>query len=347
MNKKEMQRYLNVIKRAVSYIENMLENDDDGLLEQLGKLDEKTQHLANDSQHVIQANSNHHIPDQQVIQKIEQQTIQNQEPVDHVVSPEQQIARKNHINSLLEIDCWPEAVPEFLVAKEASQQDQTNRANAVLDMMIDRSLEGCSFLDFGCGDGWIAQQVLTRGAENSVGYDIKKSENWDNFENQIYTTKLSDLKPSSFDVIMIYDVLDHCEDPIFIMNKIKKLIKPDGVVYIRCHPWVSKHATHLYKKGINKAYLHLFLTNNEIKELIGEDPLFTRNEKSPIQAYHWWFKDFNIKKERFVKEPISEFFFVESFKELLANEQQVPMSDIDEFMKGLEIQFIDYCLTLK
>lgn len=347
MNQKEIKRYLNVIKRAVSYIENMLENDDGGLLEELGGL----QHSINSSNHITQAHSNHHLPDQQSVQKIEQQIEKVQETSVPAISPEelekQQAARRNHVDALLAIDCWPEAVPEFLVAKDASEQDQVNRSNAVLDMMIDRSLDGCSFLDFGCGDGWIAQQVLKRGAKSSIGYDIKKSDTWSNFENQIYTTKLSDLKSSSFDVIMLYDVLDHCEDPIFVMNKLKNLIRPDGVIYIRCHPWVSKHATHLYKKGINKAYLHLFLTHNEIKELIGEDPLFTRTEKSPIQAYHWWFKDFNIKKERFVKEPTSEFFFVESFKELLANEQQVPLNDIDEFMKGLEIQFIDYCLTLK
>lgn len=37
MNEKEVRRYLNVIKRAVSFIEGMMDNNDGGLLEELVK----------------------------------------------------------------------------------------------------------------------------------------------------------------------------------------------------------------------------------------------------------------------------------------------------------------------
>ena len=54
------------------------------------------------------------------------------------------------------------------------------------------------------------------------------------------------------------------------------------------------------------------VNNIKILELIKEEPIFTRVEKNPLAAYHWWFKDFEIKKERFVREPINEFFKVPS-----------------------------------
>jgi SAM-dependent methyltransferase len=214
-------------------------------------------------------------------------------------------------------------------------------------MMLDKKIEDLNFLDFGCGDGWIAQEALKRGATTSVGYDIKTSKNWSQIKKVKFTQNISELSSSFFDVIMLYDVLDHCVDPVKLMSQVKNLLKKDGVVYVRCHPWVSKHATHMYKQGINKAYFHLFLNYNEIKNLISQEPTFTRTEKEPIQAYHWWFNDFEIKKERFVKEPVSDFFFVDSFKQLLADEQQIPLDQIDDFLKKLEIQFVDYTLKLK
>ena len=333
MNQNEIRRYLNVIKRAVSLIEGMLDNDDGGLLEELSSapqpiIPQQAQPVAS----ACQPQHSHPIVQAQVA------------PQDNAAY---KAARKKHINDLMAIDCWPEAVPEFLVAKDASPEDQTNRANAVLDMLLDRKVEGLSFLDFGCGDGWIAQEILKRGVVESVGYDVKNSLNWNNLKGPKFTCNFNDLVPGHYDVIFLYDVLDHCEDPVFLMSQIQNLIKPTGSVYVRCHPWTSKHATHLYKQGINKAYLHLFLTYEEIGELTQQEPIFTRSEKKPIEAYHWWFNSFDIKKERSVKEPVNGFFHVPSFKELLANEQQIPLNEIDNFVNGLDVQFIDFCLTPK
>ncbi len=75
--------------------------------------------------------------------------------------------------------------------------------------------------------------------------------------------------------------------------------------------------------------------------------MFTRQEKSPLEAYAWWFKDFEIKKQREVREQVSPFFYVDSFKQLLANEQQIPLDKIDDFLKLMEIQFVDIRMVLK
>jgi SAM-dependent methyltransferase len=211
-------------------------------------------------------------------------------------------------------------------------------------------VEGAKFLDYGCGDGWITQEICKRGVMESWGYDIKESRNWSKLKGKIeMCSKREELpkSPNYFDAIMLYDVLDHCENPVELMAHVRNCVKHTGTVYVRCHPWTSKHATHLFKHGVNKAYLHLFLNWNEIKEITKEDPMFTRPEKNAVEAYHWWFKDFEIKRERFIKEPVSDFFHVPAFKELLANEQQVPLSEIDAFLKLMEVQFVNYCLVPK
>lgn len=327
MDHKELRRYLNVIKRSVALIEAGLDNDDGGLMEQ----------LVAEQVPPCQAEVITHPPAMPT-------------PVaEPVVQPEQppNEERSNHIKSLLEIDCWPDAVPEFLAAKEVSDEDQINRANAVLDQMIDRPVEGKTFLDFGCGAGWIAQEVVKRGVSESVGYDIEVDIDWNRREGSKFTTEYVDLPKNYFDFIMLYDVLDHCHDPIDVMSKVQACLKEDGVVIVRCHPWTAKHSTHLYKQGINRAYWHLFLKWEEIGGFIEGDPTFTRPEKNPMEAYHWWFKDFDIIKERPMNEPVSPFFHVPAFKELLSHEQEIPIEEIDEYLARMELQFVDYILVSK
>lgn len=344
MDIKELRRYLNVVKRAVALIEAGLDNDDGGLLEQLA-VEPLPAPVAKGL--VMQEAAVKRAP--QPVQQIQEPV---QEPPPQMFpSPEDEeahrAARGKHLQDLLAIDCWPEAVPPFLVNAVISEEDQINRANAVLDMMLDRAVEGKAFLDFGCGEGWITQEILKRGVGESLGYDIEEDKGWGKKSGPKFTTDLESVPKEHFDFVMLYDVLDHSKDPEEVMAQVKACLKPEGVVFVRNHPWTSRHATHLYKQGFNRAYWHLFSGWEEIKEMIEKEPIFTRAEVDPITAYHWWFRDFAIEKERLVKEPVSDFFHVPAFKELLANEQQIPMDQIDSFLEKMEIQFADYVLGPK
>lgn len=337
-NDQEIRRYLTVIKKAVMLIESALE-DDHGLLEQLVSPSMPQQLVTPAPPNMVEI-------ERPVIPQIEAPVRADPPGMTAEQWKAHQIARKKHIDDLMAIDCWPEAVKPYCMASP-SEEDQVNRAAAVLDMMTDRPLVGLRFLDFGCGEGWIAQEATKRGVAESVGYDIELHATWKNRSTATYTHIYNELKRSYYDVVMLYDVLDHCQDPIVLMNQVKSVLKPEGVVYVRCHPWTSAHGNHLYKLGMNKAYLHLFLNYDELRELIGQAPLFTRIEKNPLEAYHWWFHDFDIKREKLVTEKVNPFFQVPAFKELLGNEQAVLAQDIDEFLKRMEIQFVDYVLLPK
>jgi len=338
MNEKEVQevkRYLNVIKRAVSLIEGMLDNGDGGLMEALAAVDSPRPKTA--------------IPNV-VFQTAPHQSVVEQQPEP---TPEPNLklsaARQKHIGDLMAIDCWPEAVPALLANKEPTEKEKIKRANMVIDMLVDRKLDKMNFLDFGCGEGHIAEQMILRGVSSSKGYDIEAKDTWKNFTKATFTTDFSELQNKSFDMIMAYDVLDHCKNPEETMQQIRGLIKDTGVVYVRCHPWTSSHGQHLHTLNpeLNKAYLHLFLKYDELFELAKKPPMFTRIETDPLEAYHWWFKDFDIKRERKMDGPISEFFRVPAFKELLANEQNISIDKVDELLELMKIQFIDYILVPK
>jgi 2-polyprenyl-3-methyl-5-hydroxy-6-metoxy-1,4-benzoquinol methylase len=324
MNQTEVRRYLNVIKRAVSFIEGMLD-DDGGLMEQM------VQNIPSESAPVM---------------KVEPVTMQvSPASTSFKTNPQVRQAeqlRQKHVKDLMDIDCWPEAVPPFLATSEVTDEDKEARAKMVLDMLIDRDIEEKRFLDFGCGEGWITKELLNRGVVEAVGYDIASDAHWD---QPFFTDNWNRIGRHHFDFVILYDVIDHCLDPIDVMNKIKSCLKPNGTVYVRCHPWTSRHAMHLYKQGLNKAYIHLFLTWAEIVGLTNEDPMVTRIEKDPLVAYSWWFRDFAIEKQRLIKEPVSDFFHNPAFKDLLKEEQRV--ENIDKFLELMEIQFCDYQLQLR
>ena len=312
MDEAKIRKYLDVIRRAANLIEMEMKTAPEELLNEIGEAPQSPS-----------------------------------EPVVEPVNEAAKAAREKHVKDLMSIDCWPEAVPEQLVA-EKTKEDQINRANMVLDWTIERPIEGLDFLDFGCGEGWVTKEVLNRGAKTSTGYDICENENWKEINEVKFTTEFSDLNQGGYDVILLYDVLDHCKDVVGVMQSVKSLLKYNGgVVYVRCHPWTSKHAIHSYKQGLNKAFVHLFLTWEEIKGLLGEgqEPMFTRQEIDPLKAYRWWFHEFNIVKEKCIKNrEISDFFLVEEFKNLVIDQQQVPPERVDGFFEDMKIEFVDFLL---
>ncbi len=320
MNVEKIRKYLQVIERAKQLIEQEL-NGVQGSPEALMQVIEERTFVPQ--------------PD---IQPIVQQTVV-QPPDDSWL-----IARKKHIGDLMAIDCWPEAVANYLITNN-TKENQINRANTILDSILDRSIEGLNVLDFGCGEGWVARQAVFRGA-NVTAFDIVEHPNWNTIQKVNFVKDISELKEESFDVIILYDVLDHCKDPVGVMQKVKSLLKfGKSIVYVRCHPWTSRHATHVYKQGLNKAYVHLFMTEGEINDQIKGEVMFTRPEKFPLEAYHWWFHDFKIIKEHSIKdEPLSQFFLVPSFKELIVNEQQLKPNEVETFFASLSVQFIDFQL---
>lgn len=318
-NKNQIRIYLNIIRRAASLLEAELDKDG-GSFEELFE-QEKTV-------------SKPQIVEQKLVApKIEK--VEIEEPI---------VNRQNYIDNLMSMDSWPEIMPQHLIVTP-NDEDQKHRASSVLDMILNESIEGLNCLDYGCGEGWITKEFKKRGAKEAVGYDLQKDEKWESFTGIDFVTSVNDLPKKHFDIILLYDVLDHCVDTESVMNNILMLLKDTGVVYVRCHPWTSKHATHLIKQGLNKAYIHMFLSWSEIESLTGKKPVFTRKEKDPMRSYMWWFRDFKVEKQTKITEPVSDFFKNKEIKDMLSKEQDV--SNIEEFLKNMSLQFVDFKLRHK
>jgi len=214
----------------------------------------------------------------------------------------------HHLKELLRSNAWPAAiVPEFMCRPD-SETDKHERAVNILTGLV--PLQKLSFLDFGCGEGHVAWQAACT-AKKVVGYEIE-DQPWGHLvkDNLYFTTNFNDVKQHGpYDVILLYDVLDHCDDPVAILKQAKQVRKSNGPVYVHCHPWASRHATHLYHT-INKAFLHLVFSEKELLKL-GFKGTKTLKLLHSMETYRKWFADagLHVKMEAPHRKPIEDFFF--------------------------------------
>ena len=210
----------------------------------------------------------------------------------------------DYLKNLLESENWPEAVLSFQIADEKSEADKSDRAEGIADVLLP-DLQGVKFLDFGCGEGHISRYCAEKSSL-SVGYDIVNPTGslfkWDELDNNLLlTTNFEKVKEQGpYDVILLYDVLDHCKTSnashhdsiIEVLSQVKSVLSPEGKIYLRFHPWCSRHGGHLYRK-LNKAYIHLIFSEQELNSL-GLEVDFTHKVLFPLLTYNKAIKSTNL-----------------------------------------------------
>lgn len=251
----------------------------------------------------------------------------------------------NNIKEMILSEEWPKAVDPRVICN--TEEMVITRANDILEFIIGENLQNKKFLDFGCGEGHVIMQSLNQNPSFALGYDINPSKI--KFENQHFTSEFDVVKINGpYDVVLMQDCIDHLilgntESIVGILTKIKDLLSQNGRLYIRCHPWCSRHGTHLYTK-LNKAYVHLVFDESELSRLGGYSNDHTIKITNVSETYRSWFRDagFNIISEININKNLEEFFKKQSFikdrllKTWKGNETQM--------YKDMQIEFIEFTL---
>lgn len=223
------------------------------------------------------------------------------------------------LKNLLESEDWPEAVLDFQIVDENSEEEKMDRAEGVVDILVQEDLENKKFLDFGCGEGHMAKYA-SKETFISVGYDVVKSDkskfNWENLEEKLLlTTNFEKVREQGpYDVIMIYDVVDHAENPTEVLEKAKSILSDSGKIYLRTHPWCGRHGGHLYRKK-NKAFVHVVFSDEELKKL---DLVF---------------EEMNNK----VKFPLAEYDKIIKESKLVVESKDIENQDVEDFFEKNEL----------
>lgn len=234
---------------------------------------------------------------------------------------------------------WPLAIDPSRICHPYDDNEKIRRGLAAIDQLVDRQLNwNCSFLDFGCGEGHTAYAATQEGVRISVGYDLKP-QGWVRFprsESLIFTDNYDVVRShGTYDIILLYDVLDHVsDDTVDLLKSVVALMSMGGRCYIRCHPFTAPHGGHTHPQ-CNKAFAHLILDQDSIRRMGAKMPS-TRPIHNVLTTYRKWFEAAGLKiiRERPRTRPIDPFFDAPKLKAMLE-----PYGD------DLTIEFVDYILS--
>lgn len=249
--------------------------------------------------------------------------------------------------NMLDSEAWPTAVAKELICDDNNEQDKFDRATGIVNVFISELVENKKFLDFGCGFGHVPFAAHINKAKVAVGYDISDNFSVNEQQNLVLTNdwqKVIDNGP--YDIITMFDVMDHLVDetPVNVLLNLKTVLSPNGKIYVRYHPFTSRHGSHLYKK-INKAYLHLVFTPEEIKAIVPDYiPEPSPPVVQPLKIYSTIpvLSGLKIEKEYITRTPVENFFkHGEIAKRIVENTGMPIFSEQD-----LCIEFIDHCYSV-
>lgn len=296
---------------------------------------------------------------QDKIQDLLSACIEQHEKISRIIVETTPDFEKSKLRALVRSDKWPVAVHPGLLIDNENEDDKFGRAESILEQTISTNLAGRKFLDFGCGEGHVAKKASEQQVEMSIGYDIDET-GWHRFHSNdrfLLTNDFQEVRRyGPYDAILLWDVLDHImepEDPHEVLESLNGILSDSGRVYVRCHPWCSKHGTHAYK-DLNKAYVHYFFSEEELASM-GVRTLPTRKIIHPITTYDDWFRKSGFKKieaeAHVVRDSVEPLFQTEdilcsvikghwkdSYEERLSSGRTFPSHQ-------LEICFLDFILV--
>jgi len=216
------------------------------------------------------------------------------------------------LNTLLNDSIWENAIELDLLCDPDSYQDLLKRSKNIFNTLISEDMTNKSFLDFGCGEGYMNEIVSKMGCSKNIGYDVKEYHNWLNVHDVEFYTNFKEIENNKFDIILVHDVVYHSQESVdSILEKLNKVLNEDGKIFVRVHPFMSRHGGHLYNK-MNKSYVHLIFTEEEL------DGLGLKLDKSIVQ-------------ERYVIKSFREHVAKSNFKIL---EEDLQRQDVDRFFSS-------------
>ncbi len=199
-------------------------------------------------------------------------------------------------------------------------------------------------LDYGCGEGYVTYALKKYGF-NIIGYDVKDYETWEKYFDRImFSNDIDDQRLSRpYDLIILYDVIDHMDITRLVetFSRIRKMLDPNGHIFLRCHPFSSRHGRHLM---YNKSHVHLVLNNGELTNNnidIGGDIKVTK----PHTFYDDLFKLLSFKTDSKLihNTPVDEYVTKNLIEKIKINHYNL-YDDMSDIKANLSVDFIDYLI---
>jgi len=172
-------------------------------------------------------------------------------------------------DNLLEMYASDGAV-DFLASRKKRNLIKFKKRLSEIGKLYKGQVVGLHLCDVGCGVGDFCY-LASRNKINAVGIDISEPaiklarQQYGEYA-EYYNVNIDDMVQSKknrvFDVVTLWDVIEHCKDPHKIIVYCKRLIKKDGFICIN-----TPNGDSLYDKLANVAYrLNLQLGRKMLKQ---------------------------------------------------------------------------------
>ena len=127
-----------------------------------------------------------------------------------------------------------------------------NRAKQAVDLISSNiDIKNKRILDIGCGYGNLSYCMASHGG-NITAIDLDKerlklAKKYNSHEKITYDSNdLSELPEHDFDMVSLFDVLEHVSSYDSMLENLSELIKPEGYIFIEYNPYYSFIGHHLY-----------------------------------------------------------------------------------------------------
>jgi SAM-dependent methyltransferase len=245
------------------------------------------------------------------------------------------------IRTILDTHEWPIAVDHSCICDDEGKA--VLRADSILDLLVGEHMKDKRFLDYGCGKGHVVMRAKTRDTRLSFGYDVDLSQC--TFPREFFASHFEKVREQApFDIVLLHDVLDHAVlmDPIQILMQVKSVLAPRGRVYVKNHPWSSRHGGHLYLQK-NKAYLHLVLDSVELSRAGGLQCEPNVRVLKPLETYRHWFSQagFHVASEIPILDQVEPFF---TDPGIINNRLKAHFDNQATMINHLSVSFAEYIL---
>jgi SAM-dependent methyltransferase len=152
---------------------------------------------------------------------------------------------------------------------------------------LDR-IRGRHVLDFGCGGGALVPYLVGAGAASVLGTDlaIYQIRNAQRRAEEMGLEQVAfrlaedpariDCEDASFDLICVFDLLQHITCPEEIVREWRRVLRPGGQVWIWWSPWRHPYGHHLMSL-VPVPWAHIFFSDKTLMAAaarIYDDPVF-------------------------------------------------------------------------
>lgn len=119
-------------------------------------------------------------------------------------------------------------------------EDSTNNNPVLMEHFYSKLRTHCptlqSVIEIGCGTGDFLAWLQAKGLKVS-GVEFADSANRVKYDGPLHVGRMEDLDlpDASYDAVLLLNVIEHLSDPQMVLRKIKRMLKPGGVLLLR-HP---------------------------------------------------------------------------------------------------------------